>query len=792
MPTAPSYPGVYVEEVSSGVHTITGVATSIAAFFGRTAKGPINKAVRCTSLSDFYRGFGGAHASSDLEASVRQFYDNGGSDCYVVRLAHNARKADVTLKNMAGTKNVLTARAKNAGAWGNGVSLEVDYNTPNPDETFNLRVIQEERGVAVLVEEFANLTMDPSSARFAPEFVSQSSTLIELQLAAGFVIASEPVLAGYSECRRALPTSPVTDFRTALNSLVYPSIGTPRSAFEISINNGPYIAVDLRADPTDTEFTGTVAAIGTEINTRINEQIKASDASLKVVCSFETVDTNVVVLRIVSDCGDKQSIHIRRSSVKDLAAALMMGIDQGGIEIVRYSNFRPVPTATVLTGAINDLAKKRQDAFNQITVGGFACALGTDLQTVAVDRKWYEDGLPASVSGNRDGVREKLRIIAKKINAQSASPCRAEVWGYHLALIPVVGSVNASVAVTTGNSGGGGDDISSLFTVNTRRYTLGPAGTSAFQSGAGIEGKDDDGNPPDANDYTGSEADQTGFHALDSVDLFNLMILPADKDVDRGPIWGQASIYCQQHRAFLIIDAPDSWTGVTDKRPKATSVEINDLRSKVIKDYSAVFYPGIVYAKNGVKKAMGASGIIAGLMARTDAARGVWKAPAGTEADLRGILDVEVNLTDRENGVYNKLGVNCIRSFASGIVNWGARTLDGSDDIGSEWKYIPIRRLALFLEESLYRGTKWIVFEPNDEPLWAKIRLNLRSFMTTLFRQGAFQGATPDQAFYVKCDGETTTQADRDRGIVNIEVGFAPLKPAEFVIIRFQQIAGKL
>jgi phage tail sheath protein FI len=179
-------------------------------------------------------------------------------------------------------------------------------------------------------------------------------------------------------------------------------------------------------------------------------------------------------------------------------------------------------------------------------------------------------------------------------------------------------------------------------------------------------------------------------------------------------------------------------------------------------------------------------------MARIDSSRGVWKAPAGTEADLRNINGLEVNLTDLENGVLNKLGVNCERIFPTGIVNWGARTLEGADDFGSEWKYIPIRRFALFLEESLFRGTKWVVFEPNDEPLWAKIRLNLNAFMMSLFRQGAFQGTTPDKAFFVKCDAETTTQNDRNLGIVNIEVGFAPLKPAEFVIIKIQQIAGDL
>jgi hypothetical protein len=186
-------------------------------------------------------------------------------------------------------------------------------------------------------------------------------------------------------------------------------------------------------------------------------------------------------------------------------------------------------------------------------------------------------------------------------------------------------------------------------------------------------------------------------------------------------------------------------------------------------------------------------GIIAGVMARTDAQRGVWKAPAGLDAALNGIHGLEVNLTDAENGMLNPLGINCLRVFpVNGRVAWGARTLRGADQLADEYKYIPVRRLALFLEESLYRGTQWVVFEPNDEPLWAQIRLNLGAFMHNLFRQGAFQGTTPRQAYFVKCDSETTTQNDIDLGIVNIVVGFAPLKPAEFVIIKIQQIAGEL
>lgn len=388
--------------------------------------------------------------------------------------------------------------------------------------------------------------------------------------------------------------------------------------------------------------------------------------------------------------------------------------------------------------------------------------------------------------GGFDGVREKLQIIAQAINANVSSPATAELWGYHLVLKKKTGGINETVTISSGPT-----DLSGKFVANARRYSLGILGTGGTFQADGSPG--DDGNPPIVDTYTGNALKHTGFYALDRVDLFNLMIIPGDREISESQyrqLFGPASTYCYNRRAFLLLDAPASWTD--GETMKSDAAAVNDLRAGIVKDHTAIFYPRVKFSDGGLIKPIGASGMIAGLMARTDSQRGVWKAPAGTEADLRGVLDVELNLTDLENGVLNKLGVNCIRKFPNGIVNWGARTLDGSDDFGSEWKYIPIRRLALFLEESLYRGTKWVVFEPNDEPLWAKIRMNLNAFMNGLFRQGAFQGSTPDKAFFVKCDAETTTQNDRNLGIVNIQVGFAPLKPAEFVIITIQQMKGDL
>ncbi len=203
------------------------------------------------------------------------------------------------------------------------------------------------------------------------------------------------------------------------------------------------------------------------------------------------------------------------------------------------------------------------------------------------------------------------------------------------------------------------------------------------------------------------------------------------------------------------------------------------------------YFPRILRAdplRGGATDAFAASGAVAGVYARTDASRGVWKAPAGTEAGLSGVLGLSVPITDDENGRINPLGVNALRSFRGvGPVVWGARTLRGSDRLADEYKYVPVRRLALFLEESLFRGTQWVVFEPNDEPLWSQIRASIGAFMQDLFWRGAFQGKTPRDSFFVRCDSETTTQYDIDRGVVNIHVGFAPLKPAEFVVISIQQ-----
>jgi phage tail sheath protein FI len=300
-------------------------------------------------------------------------------------------------------------------------------------------------------------------------------------------------------------------------------------------------------------------------------------------------------------------------------------------------------------------------------------------------------------------------------------------------------------------------------------------------------------------DFIGSALTKRGLNALLKADLFNILCIPPDTrdgDVPES-VFTAAMQFCAEHRAMLIVDSPAAWSA--NKDAAAQTARTAFAGSTLVGAFSrnaALYFPRVRETdplREDQLDTFVPCGIVAGVWARTDLQRGIWKAPAGLDAAMNGIQGLEVNLNDAENGMLNPLGINCLRAFpVNGRVVWGARTLRGADQLADEYKYLPVRRLALFIEESLYRGTQWVVFEPNDEPLWAQIRLNVGSFMHNLFRQGAFQGRTPREAYLVKCDKETTTQNDINLGIVNIIVGFAPLKPAEFVIIKIQQLAGQI
>ncbi len=502
MPVTPTYPGVYIEEIPSGVRTIAGVATSIAAFVGWAPQGPTDAAGLVLSWTDYERQYGGLHPDSLLGYAVYHFFLNGGQQAYVVRLAHgDAAAASVTLGDGAGN-DVLAVSARNAGDWANRYAVSIKHRT---DATGRFRlsiVIPGASGRPPLaLETFENLSMSPADARSVASLVNATSQLVNVS-----------------------------------------------------------VVDEASAPPADDSATD------------------------------------------------------------------------------------PLP---MLTGGAN----------------------GTIL------------------------------------------------------------------------SPGESDFINGVNAARTAQ--------------------------------------------LARVDLFTILCVPGE--VHPTTIQGLQQ-FCRERRAFLIVDSASTATFATLQNGPAGVTGDDAINS-------AMYFPWVMAPdplQENRPRAFPPCGFVAGLYARTDTARGVFKAPAGVDAGLVGAAALTAALTDQENGVLNIQAVNCLRTFpVYGTVVWGSRTLRGNNEIGSEWKYVPVRRLALFLEESLYRGTKWVVFEPNDERLWGQIRLNIGAFMQGLFRQGAFQGTSAREAYFVKCDAETTTQADINLGIVNIVVGFAPLKPAEFVIIKIQQMAGQ-
>jgi len=671
MPVTPTYPGVYIEELPSGVRPVIGVATSITAFVGYAPKGFENRAVRISNFGDYERRFGGIDGESEMSLAVQQFFRNGGTDALVVRVPKSdAKKASVTLLEgvAAGAKAALVLTASSSGAWGNGLVVYVDARAVTDDKSFNLTITDVGTGAS---EQFADLSIDPASPRAAVAAlndVDRGSALVTAS--AGAANAGRPVAAGTSG----------TDVN--LGTLVV----DPAKSNKLTVQP------DRPVKPDPNDATKTIPAVG---------------------------PVTVTVIDIA------QRVP---SSIAGLAALLQRSVNQ----------------ALAATDGAAGLA---------VRVGPSASGNGLQI-TSDVD--------PAVAPAATD--------VAFTIGSVAAAGTTAD----GAALLGLAGS-----------------------TANVGRYS--PVGTKRLAQGDLVAGSDGV-KLPTSNDLIGSEAVFSGMYALLRTDLFNLLCIPdatratpgspatPDATVDADAVWAAAYDVCARRRAMLMVDPPpgvddaeralDWINGLGVKGPNAVA---HFPRVRIL-DPTDDFQP----------RTVAPSGTLAGLYARTDAERGVWKAPAGVEARLRGLSSLVERLTDAENGTLNPLGLNCLRTFpVIGTVNWGARTTDGADVLASQWKYVPVRRLALFIEESVFRGTQWAVFEPNDEPLWSQLRINLTSFMQDLFRKGAFAGSTPREAYLVKCDTETTTRDDVDRGIVNVLVGFAPLKPAEFVVIRIQQLAGQ-
>ncbi len=632
-----SYPGVYVEEISSGVRPIEGVSTSTAAFIGIAERGSTDEAKKITSWAEFEKIYGTYKNGSYLAHSVFQFFNNGGRQCYIVRILKNSPEtANITIKNRATIpSNGLIIFATSSGEWGNHLHLVIADGTDDPNNTFRIEVRKSEQASQVPdvtqvapLEVFDNLSMNPDDPNFVGKVLSSQSNLISAKVSEG----NNPDQGSH---------------RGGENPAV--SLSSDNRKMLINLNEDGYQKITLPNPCGD--LNEIVIAIQTAV--KALSPLKASTDST----TFSNFTCSIVEGRLVltsGRAGYTSTVKLTNATSNNAASLLKLGLTNGGTEISGTAVMRPA------------------------------------------NGKTYQVG-DNTVSG-------------------------------------------AVAAVTPGSDG------------------------------------------------TGSITDQTyvnGFKLLDKKDDVNLISVPG---IGSGTVVDAGLNYCRNRTlqdCFFIGDMES-----TDDTPDEAKEFRNALTTP--NSYGAIYFPWLKATdptgKSSTPILLPPSGFVAGMYAQIDAKRGVWKAPAGTEAVIGGAVGLAVNLTDTQQGDLNKKAVNCLRQFpASGIVIWGARALSSDP----EWKYIPVRRMAIFLRVSIYYGIQWAVFEPNDEELWSALRLNIGAFMMRLFRDGAFQGSTPGETFFVKCDKETTTQADIDVGVVNILIGFAPLKPAEFVVVKITQKAGQ-
>lgn len=642
MPSSLTYPGVYVEELPSGVRTITGVATSVTAFVGRARKGPIDKAVDITSYADFERSFGGLWQDSSMSFAVRDFFLNGGARAVIVRLFH---------------------------------PLALDA-----------------------IERIAK--------------------------------AAEPGPNG-----KAAQTAAAAEFAAITAS-------GPKSAVD---------AANTAISPINALLPGDAQAL-------VDKAVAAARAT------SATVQSDVRTITLIDETGKDSVLKFQAASPGRWAGYLRIQVEAAsGPGLPDIAKDLKVTAADLFKLTVADLGPggSTETHLNVTLVKG--CVRRVDRVLAAASNLilWGGDLLDNNVVKLPDLTKVKGDALAAAYAALAAA--------------------------VKANPG------SAIGPVKTAKDALDTAVDAALASA-------NDGGPLTFNEFVqpDGEANKKGLFALEQLytrdGIFNLLCIAPYKVQDVEPnLVAVAAAYCEKRRAMLLVDAPSTWNSVGSAVSEfSADTDKVGYRGR----NAALFFPRLMMAnplRDNQIEAFAACGAVAGLFARTDTQRGVWKSPAGLDASFNGVSAFTLPLTDDENGMLNPLGINCLRTFpVFGRVLWGARTLRGADAFSDEYKYTAVRRTALYIEESLYRALKWVVFEPNDEPLWSQIRLNVGAFMHDLYRKGAFQGGSPKDAYFVKCDKESTTQSDINLGIVNIVVGFAPLKPAEFVVIKLQQMAGQI
>jgi phage tail sheath protein FI len=785
------HPGVYIQEIPSGLRPIEGVSTSTAAFIGKAEKGPLRKARIVTNLQEFESVYGGFLADSSLSHAVHQFFNNGGKKTYVVRIAGTgAVAADISIKDRkTAAAKTLTIRAANEGAWGNKLDIVITDGLVDPDNEFAIQVYQDRSDLVpplspLLLETHNNLSMNSAASNFVETVVAANSKYIAATVnttnnttAATGTSRSGQLLVGNGAAalRLGVPNGGAEAAGGAGTA------GTSRSAATPSTNppaDQRKFMINLNGDgPREITVTPT-AATGADIAAAIQSAVRALAANTPAnqaaydgfTSVFQTAAApgNPSYLLTSGTTGATSTVVVTNSAATTISLPagtkrFVIEIDGDGPHVVTLPAAAQADGASIAAAiqtAVQALTPKRASnvaAFKPPPAPGFTCTYDNSAAA----------GNPSLVltSGTPAGAA-RLKSTVRVTNAPSDN---------------VAGTLKLGL-----NNGGREVGGSAILRPANSKVPSFPGDTEYHLGDATVAGNVDadpvfgaDGATPVAQNY------KDGFPPLDIIRDVNIVAVPGNGDAD---VVAFGANYCAvRGDCFFIGDAKRDDDTLEEAQTFITSLTVKS-------SYSAVYFPWLKMADPTGQSAepipVPPSGFVAGMFARIDARRGVWKAPAGTEANIGGAVGLLADVTDAQQDFLNPIGMNVLRQFpAYGLVIWGSRTLATKSD--PEYRYVPVRRTAIYLEQSIYNGIQWAVFEPNDEELWSSLRLNIGAFLMLQFRAGAFQGKTAKDAFFVKCDNETTTQADIDAGIVNILVGFAPLKPAEFVILKLTQIVGQ-
>ena len=779
MPVTPTYPGVYIQEIDSGSRVVTGVPTSITAFVGRAERGAANEPITVFDYGDFETTFGGLTIDMPMTYAVKDFFENGGSQAIVIRVCAGPRlEAAASLDFATADPNyTLTARVK--GAIGNSLKLKID-TVKNPDATL--------------------------PATYHATLSLGSMTLATTKNA-------PPTDGSKADDGPGLTPFAIPMWLTDQNDLISTSGSiAPEALPDVIKANGDQ---DLTFTGGADDVGGTPAKFkageleldamkGSWVDELELSLTTGSDPKQFVLTADHPILTAPIQLTFAS--WDELKKKLADTTVLSLATPPSVALPFAPPTIALPGAAATPAAAPAFPGKSITLTRipDGQGASKSILVVGMGELVLTspspgawgnsygvyfDKKNITLDvaLRYADYGIPASIDDfwNVNVVEVKggkPHPVAETIGpcylGPQDAPCRIDhMLARQSSYLRSAPPISAPAAVN-------------LLIDPTQVGVLMNDGKTKY----GMLASGSDGESLTTDIVIGSDRERTGIYALDKADIFNIMVIPPDPmlggDQDMRVIYQAAANYCANHRAILIADPLDAWN-FKAKRRQFDQISPADFNIEAIADRRSVFtyFPRVKKSdplRGNREMVFSASGMIAGVFAATDARRGVWKAPAGVEAVLNGVTALEWKLTDMQSGVLNALGINVLRDFpVIGKVVWGSRTLAGADVMSDDYKYLPARRLTDYIEESLLRNTRWAVFEPNNESLWATMRLSIGAFMSDLARQGAFYD------YYVRCDGSTTTANDINLGKCNAIVAFAPVKPDEFIILTIQQLALK-